>query len=270
MAPIRYTAQDQAARVALVHNGRVSLDTATYVGWRTRCRFVDVEFGEWFTTPISVILLKRGHPRRGYQRMATKQTLSRAEVERRVFEVHGDTVLLGEDYAGIYNKCTFIDSKYGPWKGRVQHVLARMSHHPKRRRELSEATCKRKYGALHHTGNPIIMGKISSSTRRAQRVHWRTGATLNCASSYETAFIEWCNHNRIDFEWQIQHPMPDGRAPQITALEPQRAARAGYYRSFSLKPPVDRRQSPFAVTTRSSGKAGQPADYEPIRHSGAT
>jgi hypothetical protein len=48
--------------------------------------------------------------------------------------------------------------------------------------------------------------------------HWRTGEELVCVGSYETAFIEWCNVNCIDFDWQIPHRMPDGRMYIIDAL----------------------------------------------------
>lgn len=35
--------------------------------------------------------------------------------------------------------------------------------------------------------------------------------------SYEAAFVDWCRKHRVDFEWQIMHPMPDGRAYYVDA-----------------------------------------------------
>ncbi len=58
--------------------------------------------------------------------------------------------------------------------------------------------------------------KIYSKAKRAMRstiivLHWKSGEELLCVGSYEVAFVNWCNQNKIDFDWQIPHKMPDGR-----------------------------------------------------------
>jgi len=32
-----------------------------------------------------------------------------------------------------------------------------------------------------------------------------------CTASYEKKVVEWLNKNEIDFDWQIEFDMPDGR-----------------------------------------------------------
>lgn len=48
--------------------------------------------------------------------------------------------------------------------------------------------------------------------------HWKTGQEIICIGSYERLFVEWCNKNQIDFDWQIPHKMPDGRTYIIDAF----------------------------------------------------
>jgi len=48
--------------------------------------------------------------------------------------------------------------------------------------------------------------------------HWKTLDELVCEASYEVAFVNWCNHNQIDFDWQIPQKMPDGRVYFVDAF----------------------------------------------------
>jgi hypothetical protein len=64
--------------------------------------------------------------------------------------------------------------------------------------------------------------EIYSKARKAMRTskilfHWKTNRELVCTGSYETCFVEWCNQNQYDFDWQIPHVMPDGRRYIIDA-----------------------------------------------------
>jgi hypothetical protein len=213
----RYTPEQQAERVREIHEGRVSMDVSTYAGLRVRCRFIDVDYGEWYTTPFSAITMKRGHPKRGYRKMAEGQTITRTEMEARLQRVHGDKISLGPDFVGVYTKCTFIDPTYGSWRASPQHVLDGNSHHPRRRKELVVAACLKKYGVRNPMHDPVVMEKVAGKTRRGVLQHWKTGVYLSYASGYEKAFIEWCNYNQYDFEWQIKHDMPDGRVYYIDA-----------------------------------------------------
>ena len=45
-----------------VHGERVVLDESTYIDTHTKCRFIDKDFGEWWSTPNNVIGQKQRHP----------------------------------------------------------------------------------------------------------------------------------------------------------------------------------------------------------------
>ena len=43
---------------------QISLDTSTYRNLKTKCRWIDSEYGEWFATPKNVLNIKTRHPKR--------------------------------------------------------------------------------------------------------------------------------------------------------------------------------------------------------------
>lgn len=64
--------------------------------------------------------------------------------------------------------------------------------------------------------------EVYSKARRSIRTskilkHWKTDKELVCVGSYESSFVEWCNKNQFDFDWQIPQNMPDGRKYIIDA-----------------------------------------------------
>lgn len=92
----------------------------------------------------------------------------------------------------------------------------------------ARATCMERYGSLSSMGDPNVRAKKEATFlakygttvpiaynvgvyERASRklshvksmVHWKTGATLLCRAFYEIAFVNWCNTQQIDFDWQI-------------------------------------------------------------------
>lgn len=67
--------------------------------------------------------------------------------------------------------------------------------------------------------DPSVYSKGKKKMRTSSCLfHWKTGQELVCVGSYETAFVEWCNHSKIDFDWQIAHKMPDGRTYIVDAF----------------------------------------------------
>lgn len=203
-------------RITKRHGDTVQIIESSYVTLRTPCRFIDKDYGEWTTDPWSVLSGGR-HPKRGRDSMAMKQTITREEMIERLFQACGDTVTLGVDYVGVSTRCTFIDKDYGPWIQLPQRILGGIVH-PKRRAEKARKTCLQRYGVNHTNHLPDVMEKITRTHPRwVKRAHWKTGKQLTCMSSYEVGFVEWCAHNRIDFEWQIKHVMPDGRAYIVDA-----------------------------------------------------
>lgn len=75
-----------------------------------------------------------------------------------------------------------------------------------------------RYGVEHCMQNKEIFDKNQASRWNNTKInHWKTGEELNCIASYEVAFVNWCNTNLIDFDWQIPHKMPDGRTYVVDA-----------------------------------------------------
>lgn len=85
-------------------------------------------------------------------------------------------------------------------------------------KEKKKQTCRKNHGVDWPTQNSDVLSKINRKRRFSYVLcHWKTQEELICVGSYEKAFIEWCNANQIDFDWQIAHKMPDGRVYIIDA-----------------------------------------------------
>jgi hypothetical protein len=75
-----------------------------------------------------------------------------------------------------------------------------------------QETCIEKYGVKFSIQHPDVYSRNRKSLKLSKVLyHWKTNSPLVCTASYEIAFVNWCNLNQIDFDWQIPHPMPDGR-----------------------------------------------------------
>jgi hypothetical protein len=76
-------------------------------------------------------------------------------------------------------------------------------------RDKIKSTCLRRYGAENPAQSSEAQKKSSEKQHRVTVVeHWRTGEKLKCIASYEAAFVEWCNKNRVDFDWQVKFVTP--------------------------------------------------------------
>lgn len=91
------------------------------------------------------------------------------------------------------------------------HGVAAPMQSPKIR-QRSVDTCMKRYGVKHVSQDPEISARAARSLWSTQVIkHWKSDEELTCRASYEVAFVNWCNANRIDFDWQIPFKMPDGR-----------------------------------------------------------
>lgn len=109
-------------------------------------------------------------------------------------------------------------------------------------RAKARQTCMDRYGSNSSMGDPAVRAKKEctflerygttvpiafhpDTIKKACRSmtcfrtikHWKTGVELHCRGSYEVAFVEWCNRNHIDFDWQLPFEMPNGRTYIIDA-----------------------------------------------------
>lgn len=72
-------------------------------------------------------------------------------------------------------------------------------------RAKGRQTCIERYGVENVAQCPEIYERTLKSMRLVKQIiHWKTSAKLQCKASYEVAFVEWCNANQIDFDWQIR------------------------------------------------------------------
>lgn len=122
------TIDEIKSRLFLKYGDVVSIVDETYERVTKKCTFIDKDYGPWEALPCNVIK-KTGHPKRGELIKRTKQTASLDEVERRIFEIHGDVIaIVPSTYTKIAAKATFIDKDYGEWDARVCDVLDGNGH----------------------------------------------------------------------------------------------------------------------------------------------
>lgn len=66
----------------------------------------------------------------------------------------------------------------------------------------------KKWGVVNHTQRLDAMKHIKNYGDITRIIHWKTHEVLLCRASYEVAFVNWCNLNQIDFDWQIRFKTP--------------------------------------------------------------
>lgn len=76
-----------------------------------------------------------------------------------------------------------------------------------------------RYGHENVMQDPHVLSRCMKKRRHAYTVkHWKTNEELVCVGRYELAFVLWCNKQRVDFDWQVSHTMPDGRVYVVDAF----------------------------------------------------
>ena len=235
---LKYSVEKTKARIFKIHGEEIILDETTYVDVKTKCRFVDRIYGEWWATPNNVAN-GQSHPKKGVEKRRIRKRLSLEEIKKRIFNIHGNIVMIDEfSYVAVTIKARFIDKDFGEWFAIPDNVMRGCSH-PAREKEKIKQTCLKKYGVESPLSCPNIRKKAndtlfknygvktpmhneSIALKSAENVnyshtlfHWKTQEKLVCVGSYEKAVVEWLNKNQIDFLWQMIHfkyfTMKDGR-----------------------------------------------------------
>jgi len=86
------------------------------------------------------------------------------EIKQRLFELHGDTVIVDEStYVRARNKAKFIDKDYGEWWIEPKEMFSKKSSHPKRWLEKVKKTCLERYGCEHVSQNKEVQEKIKQT-----------------------------------------------------------------------------------------------------------
>ncbi len=187
------------------HGDVMTVDESTYVNTHTKARFIDKDYGEYWTRPDAVLNPGQLHPLRARDNARVKMRLPVDEFKHRLKQVHGDTVTLDEtSYVDTKQDARFIHSQYGPWMGNPFNVLKGHSH-PVAGRERYKKTMKRLYGSEHPSQCREIALRMSrGQSRRILVPHWKTGEEVVCTASYEYAIVNELNRRRLDYDHQIR------------------------------------------------------------------
>jgi hypothetical protein len=111
----------------------LSIDFSTYIDTKTKARFIDSTYGEFFKNPEKVFA-GANHNDRSKIEGSTKRTTSIEEVKLKL--ANRPYLNIKEDtYTTIKNKADFVDSEYGPFTTQVQFVL-RGGNHPIRGKKI--------------------------------------------------------------------------------------------------------------------------------------
>jgi hypothetical protein len=223
----RQTAQDIQRRLKEVHGSRVVLVEETYVNTHGRSTFVDVDFGE-FIAIVGNVLKGSGHPTRGMQNR--RKTLLekygvdwnfkipevQAKKRQTLMEHYGVTNPFQSEVIkqqirddnikkyGVPNSLQREDVKQKVMATNMERYGVAWTLADPKLQERIRQTNQERYGVDNPLQNREISLRALRTTKKLTLIrHWKTGEELVCTGSYEVAFVNWCNHQQIDFDWQI-------------------------------------------------------------------
>jgi hypothetical protein len=244
---IKFSMPEIKERILKIHNDLVILDESTYGGLYEDAKFIDKDFGEWWTKPANVLCHEHGHPDRGKQKSIDSRRLSIQEVLLRLKEVHGDEVeLLESTYIDFKTRCIFIDKDLGEFPATPRAVIQQHTGHPDKWREKQKKTLldrygvdsplknkeilekalntnEIRYGVRHATQNAgIALKAAKKSNNKHVKYHWKTNEELVCQASWEAKVVDYLNAKQISFDWQPKtFKMPTGKTyrPDLYLVE---------------------------------------------------
>ena len=95
--------------------------------------------------------------------MGGRQKISVDEVKKRIFDIHGDVLVLDcETYQSIHKKALFVDKDYGSWWASPHNIIYFKQSHRKRGLEKRKLSCLTKYGC----NNPSKSDYIKEKTKQ--------------------------------------------------------------------------------------------------------
>jgi len=188
----------------------MAIDWSTYAGTGKPCRFVDRDFGEFWTPPQNILHYgSSGHPKRwGIKRGLSKRLTTQTIIER----LPAHTSIDMDTYKGYHTKARFIDDEYGDFWADPASVLHSGTSHPNRTKEKMRLTCLKKYGTEFAQQNRAVAQKMAKAQTKSKTIqHWNTNEPCTCVGSYEAAVVGYLNDNKINYVWQIPIPLPTGK-----------------------------------------------------------
>ena len=100
----------------------ISICESTYVDTHTKAKFVDSEYGEFWAVPREVFKGKNKKRYEAVRSVSLEEAKSRLPAHISIDE---------STYNGASFSCIFIDVDFGPWKSRLDRIMAGQNH-PKR------------------------------------------------------------------------------------------------------------------------------------------
>lgn len=169
-------------KILIIHNGKVLIDSESYISSSKKCRFVDIDYGPWYAYPSNVIYKKTGHPKRGIDRRKKTKTTPVSAVKNSIKKLFGDLVIIDEStYTNLRLKARFVDAKYGEFWMSPGKMIDNQQRHPKYNRELTAIRSR------------LNIGDLKS---RIFKVH---GNTVSVDDSTYNGNTKWCRF--IDSEY---------------------------------------------------------------------
>ena len=136
--------------------------------------------------------------------------LTYAQVKQRYAEINVE--LLSTQYDNIRQyldlKCFICEHK---WKSTLMNTDKGRGC-PKCGLNKKIVTCRLRYGVDYPSQNhEIALKGALSSNNSYVYFHWKTNKRLVCQGTWEAAVVEHLNKQKINFDWQIQFKMPNGK-----------------------------------------------------------
>lgn len=161
--------------------------------------------------------------RKGYKHPSPKNKQSIDSVKKRIFEVHGEQVIIDETtYVNMHTNCKFFDKDFGEWWAQPSNIINQKQGHQNRKPLKIKETCKLKYGVENPSQFPEFAEKQTKKQINCRKLtHWMTERELLCRGSFEIAVVEWLNQTKQKFDWQIRFKMPDNHCYFVDLYLPE-------------------------------------------------
>lgn len=122
-------------RLIETHGDAVKIIDSTYVGFKKKARFIDIEFGEWDAYVYAVC---RGG--RHKQRFIAERRITIDEAQQRLEQKHeGRIVVKCDTWKNAGTRCIFIDLEFGEWESLFYNVLCGNGHPERVKQRRSES-----------------------------------------------------------------------------------------------------------------------------------
>lgn len=210
----KITIKEIKFRIKEIHGDTITLVEETYVDTRTKCKFIDKDYGAWWTSPSNVIYYNKCHRIRGkikrektnLDKYGVKCVFQSIEIQNNIKKTNLSKY--GVEYVFQADSVKEKIAKTNIKRHGVKYYV--QSDEMKRK---SKKTNLEKYGVENVLQNrEILLKNIKSRTASKILYHWKSNIELVCTASYEVKTVQYLNKNKINFTWQPRtFTMPDGR-----------------------------------------------------------